>query len=170
MAILGAGPIGVELGQAFARLGCKVTLIEAGPAFLGLEEPEAGAALRPHLEADGITVMVGDPCVAVEKGPAGQSSAVVRLKSGAIVAADRLLIATGRRPNHEAWQSAGLAQTERGWLKVDRRRSKRSLACSARATSPGSADSLTSPTTTGGPWRSGCGGSTRGPTTQPCLE
>ena len=67
LAILGAGAIGVELGQAFARLGSKVTVIEAGPTFLGLEEPEAGAALRPHLEADGITLMIGDPCVAVEK-------------------------------------------------------------------------------------------------------
>ena len=67
LAILGGGAIGVELGQAFARLGSKVTVIEAGPTFLGLEEPEAGAALRPHLEADGITLMIGDPCVAVEK-------------------------------------------------------------------------------------------------------
>ena len=66
LAILGGGAIGVELGQAFARLGSKVTVIEAGPTFLGLEEPEAGAALRPHLEADGITLMIGDPCVAVE--------------------------------------------------------------------------------------------------------
>ncbi len=56
LAILGAGAIGIELGQAFARLGSTVTMIEAGPAFLGLEEPEAGAALRPHLEADGITL------------------------------------------------------------------------------------------------------------------
>ncbi|HXI28385.1 MAG TPA: FAD-dependent oxidoreductase, partial [Vicinamibacterales bacterium] len=55
LAILGAGAIGLELGQAFARLGSKVTLIEAGPTFLALEEPEAGAALRPHLEADRIT-------------------------------------------------------------------------------------------------------------------
>ena len=67
LAILGGGAIGVELGQAFARLGCRVTIIEAGPTFLGLEEPEAGAALRPHLEADGITLMIGDPCVAVEQ-------------------------------------------------------------------------------------------------------
>ena len=67
LAILGGGAIGVELGQAFARLGSKVTVIEAGPTFLGLEEPEAGAALRPHLEADGITLMIGDPCVAVEQ-------------------------------------------------------------------------------------------------------
>jgi pyruvate/2-oxoglutarate dehydrogenase complex dihydrolipoamide dehydrogenase (E3) component len=41
------------------------------------------------------------------------------LKSGAVVSADRLLVATGRRPNADAWKAAGLAQTERGWLKVD---------------------------------------------------
>jgi pyruvate/2-oxoglutarate dehydrogenase complex dihydrolipoamide dehydrogenase (E3) component len=123
LAILGAGAIGVELGQAFARLGSKVILIEAGPVFLGLEEPEAGAALRPHLEADGITLTIGDPCVAVERQfgePSPRRSAVVlRLKSGSIVSADRLLVATGRRPNVEAWRATGLAQTERGWLKVD---------------------------------------------------
>jgi pyruvate/2-oxoglutarate dehydrogenase complex dihydrolipoamide dehydrogenase (E3) component len=123
LAILGAGAIGIELGQAFARLGSKVTLIEAGPTFLGHEEPEAGAALQPHLEADGITLMTGDPCVGVEKQPVAaslpSSAVVVRLRSGAVVAADRLLVATGRRPNVEAWRGAGLAQTERGWLKVD---------------------------------------------------
>lgn len=116
LAVLGGGAIGVELGQAFARLGSKVTVIEAGSRFLALEEPEAGAALQPHLEADGITLMVGDPCVAVEKQG---SAVVVHLKSGAMVSADRLLVATGRRPNYEAWKSAGLAQTDRGWLKVD---------------------------------------------------
>jgi len=123
LAILGGGAIGVELGQAFARLGSRVTVIEAGPQFLGLEEPEAGAALRPHLEADGITLRIGDSCVAVGKQSAGASrppSAVdLRLKSGAVVSADRLLVATGRRPNMEAWRDAGLPQTERGWLKVD---------------------------------------------------
>ena len=41
LAILGGGAIGVELGQAFARLGSRVTVIEAVPTFLGLEEPEA---------------------------------------------------------------------------------------------------------------------------------
>jgi pyruvate/2-oxoglutarate dehydrogenase complex dihydrolipoamide dehydrogenase (E3) component len=126
LAILGGGAIGVELGQAFARLGSKVTVIEAGPTFLGLEEPEAGAALRPHLEADGVTLMIGDPCVTIEKqskqsveSVRQRSAVVVRLKSGAAIAADRLLVATGRRPNAEAWREAGLAQTERGWLKVD---------------------------------------------------
>ena len=116
LAVLGGGAVGVELGQAFARLGSKVTVIEAGPRILALEEPEAGAALRPHLEADGITVMVGDPCVAVE--PHGDG-VMLSLESGAIVDADRLLVATGRRPNFEAWRASGLAQTDRGWLKVD---------------------------------------------------
>jgi pyruvate/2-oxoglutarate dehydrogenase complex dihydrolipoamide dehydrogenase (E3) component len=116
LAVLGGGAVGIELGQAFARLGSQVTVIEAGPRFLGLEEPEAGAALRPHLEADGITLVVGDPCVAVEAHGTG---VMISLKSGAIVEADRLLVATGRRPNFEAWRATGITQTERGWLKVD---------------------------------------------------
>ncbi len=122
LAILGAGPIGIELGQAFARLGSAVTVIEAGPAFLGQEEPEAGAAFRPHREADGITIVIGDPSVAVAPQAAGASRtapAVLRLKSGVEVRADRLLVATGRRANAEAWRPVGLAETERGWLKVD---------------------------------------------------
>jgi pyruvate/2-oxoglutarate dehydrogenase complex dihydrolipoamide dehydrogenase (E3) component len=118
LAVLGGGAIGVELGQAFARFGCKVTVIEAGPRFLGLEEPEAGAALRPHLEADGIGLVVGDPCVGVEKGE-GDSGVLVKLKSGATVSAERLLVATGRHANFDAWEAAGLPRTERGWLKVD---------------------------------------------------
>jgi pyruvate/2-oxoglutarate dehydrogenase complex dihydrolipoamide dehydrogenase (E3) component len=121
LAILGGGAIGLELGQAFARLGSKVTVIEGGPTFLGHEEPEAGAALRPHLEADGISLMIGDACIGVERQSTAPSPAAVavHLKSGATVAADRLLVATGRRANAEAWRASGLAQTDRGWLKVD---------------------------------------------------
>jgi pyruvate/2-oxoglutarate dehydrogenase complex dihydrolipoamide dehydrogenase (E3) component len=118
LAILGGGAVGIELGQAYARLGSQVTVIEPGPALLHSEEPEAGAALRPHLEADGITLMIGDPCVAVE-GRSEGSAVAVHLKSGTTVLADRLLVATGRRPNVEGWSAAGLAQTEHGWLKVD---------------------------------------------------
>ncbi|HYM67863.1 MAG TPA: NAD(P)/FAD-dependent oxidoreductase, partial [Patescibacteria group bacterium] len=116
LAVLGGGAVGIELGQAFARLGTRVTVIEAGPRFLGLEEPEAGAALRPHLEADGMSFFIGDPAMGVEKTAAGVR---VQLKSGATVESARLLVATGRRPNSEAWAGAGLARTERGHLKVD---------------------------------------------------
>jgi pyruvate/2-oxoglutarate dehydrogenase complex dihydrolipoamide dehydrogenase (E3) component len=116
LAILGGGAIGVELGQAFARFGTRVTIIEAGPRILGLEEPEAGTILAPHLEADGITLIAGDSCVGVEQAGEG---VVVKLKSGTSVEADRLLVATGRRPNSDAWDGAGLPKTERGWLRVD---------------------------------------------------
>jgi pyruvate/2-oxoglutarate dehydrogenase complex dihydrolipoamide dehydrogenase (E3) component len=116
LVVLGGGAIGVELAQAFARLGSKVTIVEAGPRLLPMEEPEAAAALQPHLQADGIDVTLGDPCVAVEKHV---DAVVLHLRSGAVVSGGRLLVATGRRPNFEAWRAAGLAQTERGWLKVD---------------------------------------------------
>jgi pyruvate/2-oxoglutarate dehydrogenase complex dihydrolipoamide dehydrogenase (E3) component len=116
LVVLGGGAIGVELGQAFARFGAKVNVVEAGPRFLGLEEPEASAALVPHLEADGITLMAGDPCTGVETAPAG---VLVKLKSGFTIEAERLLVATGRRANFEAWQDSGVSKTERGWLKVD---------------------------------------------------
>src|SRR5207237_2297676 len=116
LVVLGGGAVGVELAQAFARLGSKVTIVEAGPRFLGLEEPEAGAALLPHLQADGIEVMVGDPCVAVEKQA---SDVVLHLKSGAVVSGDRVLVDTGRPPNFEAWLPAGWTQSEKGGRKVD---------------------------------------------------
>ncbi len=116
LVVLGGGAVGIELAQGFARLGSKVTVVEAAPRFLGAEEPEAGAALLPHLQAEGIEIHVGDACVAVEMQA---DDVVLHLQSGAIVAGDRLLVAAGRRPNFEAWKPAGLAQTERGWLKVD---------------------------------------------------
>jgi pyruvate/2-oxoglutarate dehydrogenase complex dihydrolipoamide dehydrogenase (E3) component len=81
-----------------------------------MEEPEASAALTPHLKADGIDVFVGDPVVAVEQH---EDTVLLHLKSGEVISGVRLLVATGRRPNFEAWKPAGLAQTERGWLKVD---------------------------------------------------
>jgi len=157
LAILGGGAIGVELGQAFARLGTKVTVIEAGPKFLGLEEPEAGAALRPHLEADGITLTIGDPCVRVEPQTSDASrrtsAVVVHMKSGLTISADRLLVATGRRANADAWQGACLPQTDRGWRKVD------------PATSPASVASLPSRITTGKSSRGACAAKTREPIT-----
>src|SRR5262249_8216631 len=97
---------------------------EAGTTFLGLEEPEAGAALRPHLEADGMMLMIGDPCVAVEQQTSWALAPALGgygpFEVGAAVRADRLLVATGR-PNVEAWSASWLPQTGRGCLKVDPR-------------------------------------------------
>jgi pyruvate/2-oxoglutarate dehydrogenase complex dihydrolipoamide dehydrogenase (E3) component len=86
LAILGGGAIAWSADRPSARLGCSVNLIEAGPTLLGVEEPEAGAALKPHLEADGIMVTIRDPCNAVKQpmtGPPGNcANVVVHLKSG----------------------------------------------------------------------------------------
>lgn len=116
LAVLGGGAIGVELGQGFARLGSKVTVIEAGPRVVALEEPEAGGALQRHLESEGMRFVIGDACTGVERDGGGVK---VNLRSGTSVTADRLLVATGRRPNSDAWEKAGLPKTERGWLKTD---------------------------------------------------
>jgi hypothetical protein len=85
-------------------------VIEAGPMFLGLEEPEAGAALRPHLEADGIMLMIGDPCVAVEQPFMGPSRSF--LARVALAVRDRLCSACIRRRRHSAARS--LVQNARG--------------------------------------------------------
>ena len=53
--MLGAGPVGCELAQAFARLGSKVTLLDSAERVLPREDPEAGAILRAALEATGST-------------------------------------------------------------------------------------------------------------------
>ncbi|BCS32641.1 pyridine nucleotide-disulfide oxidoreductase [Luteitalea sp. TBR-22] len=118
LAVLGGGPIGLELGQAYARFGCQVTVIEAADHLLALEEPEVGAAIRTHLEAEGVTVHVADPCIGIDRDAEGDL-VCLRLRSGAEVRAERLLVATGRRPRVEAWQAAGLPQGDKGWLRVD---------------------------------------------------
>src|SRR5438094_79553 len=140
LVVLGGGAVGVELAQAFARLGSRVTIVEAGPRFLALEEPEAGDALKPHLEADGIEILIGDPCVAVEKQAA---DAVLHLKSGSVVSGDRLLVATGRRPNFEAWRAAGPTHNGRGCdarrRRPGRRAGRRDAGHASRGRDPGRA-------------------------------
>src|SRR4029077_5720774 len=108
LVVLGGGAIGVELAQGFARLGSKVTIVEAGPRLLPTEEPEAAAALQPHLQADRIDVTLGDPCVAVEKHV---DAVVLHLKSGAVISGGRVLVATGRGPNFEGGGGGGGART-----------------------------------------------------------
>src|SRR5262249_56767419 len=57
--VLGAGPIGCELGQAFARFGSEVHLVNRSPAVLGREEPEARDLVRAALERDGVRLRLG---------------------------------------------------------------------------------------------------------------
>ena len=90
--VLGGGPIGIELAQAFRRLGSQVTVVEGAPTLLGREEPEAQAAVTAALEREGVTVRVATKAVRVEAGP------TVHLDDGSSVSGSHLLVAVGRTP------------------------------------------------------------------------
>jgi pyruvate/2-oxoglutarate dehydrogenase complex dihydrolipoamide dehydrogenase (E3) component len=92
--ILGGGAIGLELAQAFARFGVAVTIVEASERLLAMEEPEASALLASVLTAEGIEVRTG---VAVERVGYGDGGFTVALADTRTLAAERLLVATGRR-------------------------------------------------------------------------
>lgn len=96
--VLGGGPIGVELGQAFRRLGAAVTLLQAG-RILPREDKEAAGYVGRALRRDGIDLREGVKVVRIE-GQAGDIRAV--LDSGETVTGTHLLLATGRSPNIEA--------------------------------------------------------------------
>lgn len=93
--VLGAGPVGLEMAQAHRRLGCRVTVIEAGRA-LGREDPEAAAAVLGALRAEGVEVIEG---ATVERA-AGRAGAVeLQVAGGTAFVGTHLLVAAGRRPN-----------------------------------------------------------------------
>ena len=93
MIILGGGAIGSELAQVFARFGTTVTVVEALPRLLAQEEPEAGELLQRIFTAEGITVCTQAPAERV-----GYHDGRFRVHLGqAVLTAERLLVATGRR-------------------------------------------------------------------------
>ena len=115
--VLGGGPIGAELGQAFRRLGSRVTLIEAD-AVLGREDPDAAAVVVDQLKADGVTVLAGHKAVRVEPGP----TVVVSGPEGEQrIAGSHLLIALGRQASLDGLNldAAGVA-FDRAGVKTDR--------------------------------------------------
>ena len=110
--VLGGGPIGVELGQAFRRLGSEVVIVEAG-ALLGREEPEAARVVADQLAADGVRVMTGAAVTRVEAGP----TLVVAGPDGEErIEGTHLLVATGRRPTLDGLNlaDAGIEADARG--------------------------------------------------------
>jgi pyruvate/2-oxoglutarate dehydrogenase complex dihydrolipoamide dehydrogenase (E3) component len=90
--ILGGGPIGLEMAQAHARLGCQVTVLEAGPRVAGREDPALAAPVRAALAAEGVVFREAAQVVAVEPGP------VLVLAGGERIAGTHLLLAVGRAP------------------------------------------------------------------------
>jgi len=100
LTVVGGGPIGLELGQAFARLGSKVTILEADRA-LPREDPDLAAVVLEQLKADGVELREGQPVERIEAGP--------------------VLVATGRAPNVEGLnlEAAGVAYDKTG-IRTDR--------------------------------------------------
>ncbi len=100
LAVIGGGPIGLELAQAFARFGSEVTVLEVGPRILGPEDPEASEVLTDVLRAEGVTVLTDVKIERVDHGVSegGDDGFTVTLADGAVTA-ERLLVAAGRRHN-----------------------------------------------------------------------
>lgn len=99
LAILGAGPAGCELAQAYRRLGCAVTLVEAGRALAREDGELAGFALRA-LRTDGVDLREETAVTEVaRRGRSGVRLAVLGPDGAETIDATHLLVATGRRPN-----------------------------------------------------------------------
>jgi pyruvate/2-oxoglutarate dehydrogenase complex dihydrolipoamide dehydrogenase (E3) component len=95
--VLGGGPIGVELAQAFRRLGSEqVTVIEGGERLLAREEPFAGDEVAAAFEGEGITVRTGVTATAASRDADGVRLVV---SDGDTLVGDELLVAVGRRAN-----------------------------------------------------------------------
>lgn len=108
--IMGAGPIGMEMGQAHARLGAKVTIV--GDQIMPRDEPEAVDVLRKTFASEGIAII---ETLVTEVKQAG-STIVLKLKSGQEVQGDMLLVAVGRIPNIDTLdlEKAGVHYTRQG--------------------------------------------------------
>ena len=94
--VLGGGPVGVEMTQYFHRMGARATIVEPSEHLLAKIDSEAGELLRKRFEEEGIDVRVEARAERVE---AVDSGVRVLLSSGDPIEAERLLVATGRRPN-----------------------------------------------------------------------
>jgi len=112
--VLGGGPIGLEMAQAHARLGCLVTVIEAAPSIAGREDPELVEGLRQALRAEGVTLREGATLRRVE--PDEPSGLVAVLEDGSRIAGTHLLLAVGRAPRLAGLDlpAAGIEATRQG--------------------------------------------------------
>lgn len=93
--ILGGGPIGVEMAQAYSRLGSKVTVIELAPRLLPRMDEDLSNILAETLASENVSVLLNSEVAEVIQS---DGSKQVKLKDGATLQADALLVAIGRRP------------------------------------------------------------------------
>ena len=118
--VLGGGPVGVELAQALRRFGASVTIVE-GNRLLGREGRDAGDAIGQQLKSEGIALHLG---VHAERVTAENGRITVRLDDGAMLSAERILVATGRRPRvgDLGLENVGIDPTARAVEVVERLR------------------------------------------------
>lgn len=118
--VIGGGPIGVELGQAFERLGSKVTIMQGPDHILPREDPEVSQTVAGVLEAEGIQIVTGARFV---KAGRSEQKKVVTAKQGDRLLhfeADEIVLALGRRPNVDGLnlEAAGIQYDSAG-IQVD---------------------------------------------------
>jgi len=111
--VLGGGAVGCELAQFFARVGSKVTLVQSDARLLPRVDADAATLVDDALREDGVDVVLGARAQSV-------TSNSLLLADGRELAFDRLLVATGRRPNVDGLDALGLQITRRG-IEVDER-------------------------------------------------
>jgi pyruvate/2-oxoglutarate dehydrogenase complex dihydrolipoamide dehydrogenase (E3) component len=95
LVVLGAGPVGCELAQIYAAFGSQVTMLEAEPHVLPGEAPFTGEILGDALRRTGVDLRLGSPVVKAETTDSGLA---LTLGDGSRIEADRVLLASGRRP------------------------------------------------------------------------
>jgi len=117
LVVIGAGPVGCELGQFFARAGSHVTILDVHLRLLPREDPEASALLADAFRDEGIEVRLGVPAERIEP------PCRLRLEDGTTIEGQRLLIASGRIPNAAGLglEQLGVRLAGRGSIVVDDR-------------------------------------------------
>ncbi len=121
LVILGGGPIGCELTQAFSRLGSEVTQVEMAPRIMGREDPDVADMVQQKFEAEGINVMVDTKAVAVESDNGEHVLICERGGDTVRVAFDEIIVAVGRKANTQGFglQELGVNLTDRGTVEVN---------------------------------------------------
>ena len=122
LGVIGAGPIGCELSQAFQRLGCEVTVMHADAHILPREDPDAARLLEQRLEAEGIRVMSSAKVERVEVHGADKRVRLI-LPGGRAdeIAVDEILLGVGRAPNVEnlGLETAGVTYDAKRGVRVN---------------------------------------------------
>ena len=118
LTVIGGGPIGCELGQAFSRLGSKVTIVNRGERLLSKEPEKVSDILETRFRDEGIQILNNSEVQNVKDGRASISS---KENSPLKIACDTVLMAVGRTVNTKGMnlEAAGIELTEKGNIKVD---------------------------------------------------